>query len=142
MAEQLQLGPVLDEPTTDDAPGPAPGASPRPDEALPATDPGAPAPPDAPAPLVVRVLPDVPAIDREFDYAVPERLLAAGGEVHVGDLVRIDLHGRRVGGWVTAVGVEPPDGVAVRPLAKVSGRGPSADLLDLAGWAAWRWAGR
>ena len=132
VAEQLQLGPVLDEPTTDDAPGPAPGASPRPDA-------GEPPPP---GPLVVRVLPDVPAIDREFDYAVPERLLPADGEVHVGDLVRIDLHGRRVGGWVTAVGVEPPPGLDLRSLAKVSGRGPSADLLDLAGWAAWRWAGR
>lgn len=140
MAEQLQLGSVLDEPPADDAPGPAPGASPRPAPGEPeVTD--EPDEPDA-GPVVVRVLPDVPAIDREFDYAVPERLLAAGGEVHVGDLVRIDLHGRRVGGWVTAVGVEPPDGVAVRPLAKVSGRGPSADLLDLADWAAWRWAGR
>ena len=91
---------------------------------------------------MVRVLPDVPAIDREFDYAVPDRLVPPGGSVLVGDVVRVDLHGRRVGGWVTAVGVEPPAGVTVRPVAKVSGRGPSAELLDLAGWAAWRWAGR
>jgi primosomal protein N' (replication factor Y) len=89
------------------------------------------------APPGVRVLPDVPAIDKEFDYLVPD-----GVEVSVGDVVRVELHGRRVGGWVVAVDVAPEPGVTRKPLAKVSGRGPSADLIDLAGWAAWRWAGR
>lgn len=89
------------------------------------------------APRVVRVLPDVPAIDKEFDYLVP-----AGVEAGVGDVVRVELHGRRVGGWVVAVDVDPEPGVNLKPLAKVSGRGPSAELIDLAGWAAWRWAGR
>ena len=42
----------------------------------------------------------------------------------------------------STVGVEPPDGVALRPLAKRSGLGPTADLIELAEWAAWRWAGR
>ncbi len=86
---------------------------------------------------VVRVLPDVAAIDKEFDYAVP-----SGVSVELGDVVRIVLHGRRVGGWVTALDVEPPAGVALRPLARVSGRGPAGELQDLARWAAWRWAGR
>ncbi|MEZ5178873.1 MAG: hypothetical protein R2746_11520 [Acidimicrobiales bacterium] len=86
---------------------------------------------------VVRVLPDVAAIDKEFDYVVPE-----GVAVHLGDVVRIDLHGRRVGGWITALDVHPPEGVALRRLARVSGRGPAAELHDLAAWAAWRWAGR
>jgi primosomal protein N' (replication factor Y) len=85
------------------------------------------------------VLPDVPAIDKTFDYLVPD---AVGDRVQVGDVVRIDLHGRRVGGWVVAVDVEPPQGRALRPLAKRSGLGPPADLIELAGWAAWRWAGR
>ncbi|NLD77730.1 MAG: hypothetical protein GX643_13790 [Acidimicrobiales bacterium] len=89
------------------------------------------------APLVVRVLPDVAAIDKEFDYLVPP-----GVDVAVGDVVRIELHGRRVGGWVVAVDVVAEPGLKLKPLAKVSGRGPSADLIDLAGWAAWRWAGR
>lgn len=62
--------------------------------------------------------------------------------MRVGDRVRVDLHGRRVGGWVTAIGVTPPPGVALRRLAKLSGRGPTPDLIDLAHWAAWRWAGR
>jgi primosomal protein N' (replication factor Y) len=88
---------------------------------------------------VVRVLPDEPAIGKSFDYLVPESL---GDQVRVGDRVRIALAGRRVGGWVLAVDVEPPPGVVLRPLAKWSGRGPGPDLIDLAEWAAWRWAGR
>jgi primosomal protein N' (replication factor Y) len=88
---------------------------------------------------VVRVLPDEPAIDKTFDYLVPEAL---GDQVRVGARVRIALGGRRVGGWIVAVDVSPPPGVTPRPLAKISGHGPSPDLLDLAQWAAWRWAGR
>lgn len=93
-----------------------------------------------PAPVrAVRVLPDVPAIDKEFDYLVPEVL---GDQVRVGTLVRIDLHGRRVGGWVVEDGVDPPAGIALKPLAKVTGWGPPADVIELARWAAFRWAGR
>jgi primosomal protein N' (replication factor Y) (superfamily II helicase) len=87
----------------------------------------------------VRVLPDQPAIAKAFDYLVPESL---GDQVRVGDRVRVALGGRRVGGWVVATDVEPPPGVALRPLARWSGRGPTPDLLELADWAAWRWAGR
>jgi primosomal protein N' (replication factor Y) len=90
-------------------------------------------------PLVVRVLPDVPAIDKTFDYLVPD---AVRDQVRVGDVVRIPLHGRRVGGWVVEVGTTPPPDVELQPLAKRSGRGPTKGLLDLADWAAWRWAGR
>jgi primosomal protein N' (replication factor Y) len=90
-------------------------------------------------PLVVRVLPDVAAIDKAFDYLVPDSFR---DQVRVGDVVRIELHGRRVGGWIVEVGAAPPPGVALRPLAKRSGLGPPAELLDLAHWAAWRWAGR
>ncbi len=62
--------------------------------------------------------------------------------MRVGDRVRVVLHGRRVGGWVVATDVDPPAGVALRPLAKWSGRGPTPELIELAEWAAWRWAGR
>src|SRR5687767_8796778 len=88
---------------------------------------------------VVGVLPDVPAIDKVFDYLVPP---AMDPDVRVGTLVRIVLHGRRVGGWVVRDGAAAPEGRALRPLAKVTGWGPPADLVDLASWAAWRWAGR
>ena len=89
--------------------------------------------------MVVRVLPDVPAIDKTFDYLVPDALR---DQVRVGDVVRVELHGRRVGGWIVDVDVQPPDGVLLRPLAKRSGLGPTRDLIELADWAAWRWAGR
>jgi primosomal protein N' (replication factor Y) (superfamily II helicase) len=88
---------------------------------------------------VVRVLPDVPAIDREFDYLVPEHL---GDQVRVGTVVRVELHGRRVRGWVVADDVEPAPDLQLRPLAKVTGHGPTPELIDLARWAAWRWTGR
>jgi len=86
---------------------------------------------------VVRVLPDAVGIDKEFDYAVPD-----GVEVQVGDVVRVPLQGRRVGAWVVAVDVEPASGVGLKALAKVSGRGPAPELIDLASWAADRWLGR
>lgn len=38
--------------------------------------------------------------------------------------------------------MQPPAGVSLKPLAKVTGHGPSPEVIDLARWAAWRWAGR
>ena len=92
------------------------------------------------APLIARVLPDVKGIDKSFDYLVPG---AIQDQVRVGTMVRIDLHGRRVGGWITELTDQPIEGVRrLKPLAKVVGWGPSADLVELATWAAWRWAGK
>src|SRR5688500_18646795 len=89
---------------------------------------------------VVGVLPDVPAIDKVFDYTVPA---AMDADVRIGTLVRIALHGRRVGGWVVTDGPSSAsDGRALKPLAKVTGWGPPPELVELAAWAAWRWAGR
>jgi len=84
-------------------------------------------------------VPDVAGIAKRFAYVVPSRL---DDQVGVGTLVRIDLHGRRVGGWVVEEDVAPPDDVALRELARVTGAGPAPDLVALADWAAWRWAGR
>jgi primosomal protein N' (replication factor Y) len=84
------------------------------------------------------VLPDVPAIDKVFDYTVPEAMAA---DVRVGTIVRVELHGRRVGGWVVREGAAE-SGRALRPLAKVTGWGPPPEVLELATWAAWRWGGR
>jgi primosomal protein N' (replication factor Y) len=55
--------------------------------------------------------------------------------------VRVPLHGRRVGGWVVALGAPDPAVPADRlvPLAKVSSVGPPADVVELAHWAANRW---
>jgi primosomal protein N' (replication factor Y) (superfamily II helicase) len=93
---------------------------------------------------VVRVLPDVPAIDREFDYVVPAAWADDGrsDRLAVGSMVRVDLAGRRIAAWVTALDVEPTDGVRYSELSKLSGVGPDQEILDLSLWAAWRWAGR
>jgi primosomal protein N' (replication factor Y) len=62
--------------------------------------------------------------------------------IAVGSYVRVSLHGRRIGAWVLADGVEPPAGVRVQPIDRFSTIGPSAELVELSEWAAWRWAGR
>ena len=89
--------------------------------------------------LVVRVLPDQTGLDKTFDYLVPPEWV---DRVALGTRVRIQLGPRRVGAWVVEIGAEPPAGVDLRPIAKVTGHGPPPDLLDLADWARWRWAAR
>jgi primosomal protein N' (replication factor Y) len=89
-------------------------------------------------PRIVRVVPDVPAIHRRFDYSVPAAL---AGVVGVGSRVRIPLHGRRVAAWVVDDDVTPDPGVHPIDLASSSGLGPPPSVVALAEWAAWRWAG-
>ena len=94
----------------------------------------------ASGPDVVRVLCDAKGPDKAFDYSVPEHLSA---QAVIGALVRVDLHGRRIGGWI--VDIDPPDATAgdrLVPLRAVSGLGPDVGVLKLARWAAHRWAGR
>jgi primosomal protein N' (replication factor Y) (superfamily II helicase) len=95
-----------------------------------------------PAITTATVVPDVTGLDKTFDYLVPDSML---GVVRVGSMVRVPLHGRRVGGWVVRVG-SPTDDVAPErlvPIAKWSGHGPPAAVVELATWAAHRWgAGR
>ncbi|NND74862.1 MAG: hypothetical protein HKN44_07620 [Ilumatobacter sp.] len=81
-------------------------------------------------------------LDKQFDYSVPDALV---DRVQVGTIVRVELHGRRVGGWVTAVFDAARSAVAsdsLKPVAKVTGHGPDALLIELAGWAAERWAAK
>ena len=118
----------------------APGGSPTSGDDLPElSEAGGPEPG-----LVVRVMPDVVRLDKTFDYAVPEAWQADGraGRLQVGSIVRITLGGRRLRGWVTEMGVGATADVELQPLAQLSGMGPPADVVSLAGWAAWRWAGR
>jgi len=88
---------------------------------------------------VVRVVPDVAAITRTFDYLVPEQWRDG---VEVGGIVRVDLHGRRVRAWVVEADPEPAAGVELKALTGFTGVGPASELVDLTVWAAWRWAGR
>jgi primosomal protein N' (replication factor Y) len=89
-------------------------------------------------PRIVRVVPDVPAIHKRFDYSVP---VALAEVVELGSRVRIPLHGRRVAAWVVADDVLPDAGIHPIDLAGSSGLGPPPSVVDLATWAAWRWAG-
>lgn len=89
---------------------------------------------------VARVLPDVTGLDKEFDYLVPTEL---ADTAVLGARVRVELHGRRVGGWIVELDpVDALDAERLKPLAKVSGLGPSPELLDLSVWASTRWAAR
>ena len=89
-------------------------------------------------PRAVRVRTEVAALAKAFDYAVPP---GWSDEVHVGTRVRAPLHGRTVRGWVVEEDVGTPAGVAVLPLKSWLGWGPPPALMELAEWAAWRWAG-
>ena len=80
----------------------------------------------------VRIITEVAAVDRPFDYLVTERTERAA----VGDRVRVDFNGRSVRGWVTGEASVSAD---LKPLAKWLGYGPPATLLALLSWAAERW---
>jgi primosomal protein N' (replication factor Y) (superfamily II helicase) len=96
----------------------------------------------ADAVTVASVVPDVTGLDKHFDYLVPPDLAA---QVDVGTIVRVELHGRRIGGWVASISTATTDGRPIgslKPIAKVTGHGPAADLFELAEWASIRWAAR
>jgi primosomal protein N' (replication factor Y) len=80
----------------------------------------------------VRIITDVAAVDRPFDYAVTEKTSQAAP----GDRVRVDFNNRSVRGWV--LGDVPADR-DLKPLTKWLGYGPPATLLALLTWASERW---
>ncbi|HAX04996.1 MAG TPA: hypothetical protein DCX77_04905 [Acidimicrobiaceae bacterium] len=92
---------------------------------------------------VVRVLPDEPAVDREFDYLLTDEVVESSEctEVRIGTVVRVDLRGRRVRGWITALDVRPQQGLKLSAIKKISSYGPPAALVDLATWASRHWLG-
>ena len=96
---------------------------------------------------VARVLPNVTGLDKTFDYLIPDDLHAPArfGPVQVGTIVRVELHGRRIGGWISdIVDVDDAavDRISLRPISKVTGHGPDVELFELAEWASIRWAAR
>lgn len=80
----------------------------------------------------VRIITEVAAVDRPFDYLVGENTAQVG----VGDRVRVDFNHRSVRGWV----VSEVDAVGeLKPLTKWLGYGPPPSLLDVMRWASARW---
>jgi primosomal protein N' len=80
----------------------------------------------------VRIITEVAAVDRPFDYAVTDKT----SHVAVGDRVRVDFNNRSVRGWVTGEVEVTRD---LKPLVKWLGYGPPPTLLSLLTWAAQRW---
>ncbi|MDE0267539.1 MAG: hypothetical protein OXI96_00665 [Acidimicrobiaceae bacterium] len=94
--------------------------------------------------LVVRVALDIVSLDKTFDYFVPEQWHEDGraDQLTIGSIVRVVFNGRHERGWITEVDVVPADNIKLQPLKRLSSIGPPAELLELASWAAWRWAGK
>ena len=86
----------------------------------------------------VRVRTEVAALDKTFDYVVPSHWV---DDVRVGTRVRVPLHGRSVRGWIVEADAATPEGIDVLPLKSWLGWGPPPDVIELAEWASWRWAG-
>jgi primosomal protein N' (replication factor Y) len=90
------------------------------------------------------VVPEVSGIDKVFDYLVPESLVPRVGR---GTRVRIDLNGRRVGGWIVDIGsAEERTDLQVDinrlvPIVSVSGDGVEPDVLPLTKWISQKWFG-
>ncbi|MCU1363371.1 MAG: hypothetical protein JWM55_1199 [Acidimicrobiaceae bacterium] len=82
----------------------------------------------------VRIITDVAAVDRPFDYALDD----SSARSAVGDRVRVDFNHRSVRGWVID---EADFSTELKTVKKWLGFGPPASMLDLLKWASERWYG-
>ena len=84
----------------------------------------------------VRVIPDIDGITKEFDYLVPEDWNTSGESkfLQVGTIVRIRFRNRIVRGWVSEINPTDKPNVELIPLKKISGIGPSPEVVNLAKW--------
>lgn len=80
----------------------------------------------------VRIITEVGAVDRPFDYALSESTRHCG----VGDRVRVNFNNRSVRGWVLG---EVEADRELKPIVKWLGYGPPPALLGLLEWASQRW---
>jgi primosomal protein N' (replication factor Y) len=80
----------------------------------------------------VRVITEVGAVDRPFDYALSDQT----AHTSVGDRVRVDFNHRSVRAWVVG---DAPYRAELKTITKWLGYGPPASLLALLEWASERW---
>lgn len=91
---------------------------------------------------IARVVVDVTGVDKPFDYLIPAELAS---QAVVGARVRVPLHRREVPGWIMAVLDADRSDVDVErllPMRAVTSIGPAPEIVNLAEWAASRWASR
>jgi primosomal protein N' len=82
----------------------------------------------------VRIITEVAAVDRPFDYLLGDETAQVG----VGDRVRVDFNHRSVRGWVIDGATPTGD---LKTVKKWLGFGPPSSMLDLLRWASDRWYG-
>ena len=91
----------------------------------------------------MRVRTEVAALSKTFDYVVPRRVGPRRAGRHPGPRPAARAFRARLGGRGRAT--DPGDAAATAvdllPLKSWLGWGPPEDVVDLADWAAWRWAG-
>jgi primosomal protein N' len=80
----------------------------------------------------VRIITEVAAVDRPFDYLLSD----VTSHVGVGDRVRVDFNHRSVRGWV--IDGATPSG-ELKTVKKWLGYGPPSSMLELLRWASDRW---
>lgn len=94
--------------------------------------------------MIVRVVPDIPGLDKNFDYSVPPPLEQL---VRPGAVVRVELNRRRVDAWVVECGEFGAPGFDQVPAGKlvdilsVADLGVDVDVMPLVHWVAGHWAG-
>jgi primosomal protein N' (replication factor Y) len=82
----------------------------------------------------VRIITDVAAVDRPFDYALDD----STSRTAIGDRVRVDFNHRSVRGWVIG---DAEFSTELKTVKKWLGFGPPASMLELLQWASERWYG-
>jgi primosomal protein N' len=82
----------------------------------------------------VRIITEVAAVDRPFDYLLEDATNNAG----LGDRVRVDFNHRSVRGWIVDDVAASDD---LKTIKKWLGFGPPATQLELLKWASERWYG-
>jgi primosomal protein N' (replication factor Y) len=94
--------------------------------------------PGAPGGRIVRVVVDVSGLDKAFTYRLPAEMSGAS----IGTIVRVPLAGRKVRGWIVEDPVETPEGAPqLRDVIEIVSAGPSEEIVELARFSCWRYAG-
>ena len=87
---------------------------------------------------VVQVRCQRTTLDRPLDYLVPEGFAA----IAIGDLVSVELRGRKVEAWVVSTNPLEDATRKLQPLLRWLGRAVTPEAIALCEWAAWRWHSR